>query len=178
MNRWNVSAAIDTYNKALKVQEDALAKARARLEAFRAACRTSKRNGGGADAERGAHGDTGETEKNKLIAALMRDTSLSKCTCRMQRVCRLSFQRCRISVSAVCHFQGTSHPTNVPHRPLHALARPLAPSSSTPPVVRTRTQTEETIVTNKRRQHDPIDTLQARRSGSLKSMPFALARLC
>lgn len=110
MNRWNVSAAIDTYNRALKVQEDALADARARLEAVRAACRTPNRDGGGADAERGAHGDTAETEKNKLIAALMRDTSLSKCTCCMQRLCRLSFERCRISVSAVCRFQGTPTP--------------------------------------------------------------------
>jgi tetratricopeptide (TPR) repeat protein len=79
MNRWNVSAAIATYNRALKVQEDALADARARLEAVRAACRSPKSNGGGAEEERGAQVDTAqtETEKNKLIAALMRDTSLS-----------------------------------------------------------------------------------------------------
>jgi hypothetical protein len=113
MNRWNVSAAIDTYNKALKVQEDALADARARLEAVRAVCRTPKRNGGGADAERGAHGDTRETEKNKLIAALMRDTA-----CLPSVVSALSYQRlCCVS------FSGHFPPHQCPSRPF---ARPCS----------------------------------------------------
>jgi len=81
MNSWCVSDAVDTYRRALKVQEDALAGARARAEAVLGAS-MPKQDGTGTEAQHDVDGNVGmqrEAEKHKLIAAVMRDTSLSKC---------------------------------------------------------------------------------------------------